>query len=96
MVTAPSADARSINGRTFMTKSLEPLCAVTNRPRTRMTVASTGAGVITTNGRTVTVGGVVAVLMEFDAARLKSIARRVDVPRVMTSGLLGSKVRVTV
>ena len=68
---------------------------VTNSPRSRITVASTGATDIVTNGCTVSTAGAVGVVSSLDAVRSTAICSRTDWFCVTTSGWAGSKVTVT-
>src|SRR5579863_811233 len=79
----------------FMMKPLGTLCVVTYRPRARITVVSAGAGDATANGCTWILAGEV-LRMVLDAARSMSMFQRIDWPTVITRGLCGSNVMVTV
>ena len=77
-----------------------PTLELIRGPRTRTGLVSGALVAAVKKGLTVTVGGLVAMFTTFEAARLKSIARRwalVDAKvGVMVSGWSGSKVTLIV
>src|SRR5579863_7755906 len=83
-----------MNGRAFMMKPLATDISVTYRPRARMGVLSTGAGVAYMKGCITTCWGELVVTTVLDAARFRSSSRREDCCELITRGLFGSKVMV--
>ncbi len=72
----PKLSTSSKKGRTYTVYVPAPMLELISGPRTRIGLVSGALVAAVINGLMVTVGGEVAMFTTFEAARLKSMARR--------------------